>query len=178
MSAPRWVGSAALAAALLLASAPPGQAQLPEAQTIRRLPNGGYVVLIGTDSMVAFPDSIVRTILKMRADLDTERAVNQRLQRLDSLRQADTGEADRLIAVQRELIQRQGEQIADLKREADLLERARSGGWLTVELGAGAGLDDGEPGVVAGLAIRRLRAWALLQKDNPGLFLGTSFPIF
>lgn len=174
---------ARLAACALLALAPMAggrvQAQNPPAHVIgARLANGGYTVVIGSDTMVAFPDSILRRLLAMQADLKTEKQITERLQQVVEVHQREMQQVDRLGAVQRDLIAAQDAQIADLKRAVDLLQRLRGGGWLSVELGAGASGGDTEPGLVAGLAIRRLRIWGLMQKSNSGAFMGVNLPIF
>jgi hypothetical protein len=173
-----WVG-AAVATLVLLGTAGAARAQAPPAHVIgARLPNGGYTVVIGPDTMVAFPDSILRKLLAMQTDLKTEKEVTARLQQVVDLHEKEVQQVDRLSAVQRDLITAQDAQIADLRKEADILNKLRNGGWLSVELGAGASGGDTEPGLVAGLAIRRLRVWGLLQKSNSGAFMGFNLPVF
>ncbi len=174
--------SAALAIALLALAPVAGgvAAQNPPAHVIgAKLANGGYTVVIGPDTMVAFPDSILRRLLAMQADLKTEKQISSRLQQVVDLHEKEVQQVDRLSSVQRDLLTAQDAQITDLKKEVDLLQKLRNGGsWLSVELGAGASGRDTEPGLMAGLAVRRLRLWGLAQKSNSGLFMGVNFPLF
>ena len=169
--------AALLGAALLLAAAgasaqaPPAKALLP------KLPNGGYTVVIGGDTMVALPDSVLRALVKMQGDLRSARTQLEDLQRIADARQQQLAGSDTLLARQKAIGAVQDAQITSLKKEVSILEALRNRGWLSVELGAGAN-GSGTPGLLAGVAIRRLRVWGLAQKGNTGGFVGLGFPIF
>ncbi len=172
----RTHAAAALTAALLLAGA--AGAQTPSSKVIgARLPNGGYTVVIGTDTMVALPDSILRALVKMQGDLRSARTQIEDLQKIADARQQQLAGSDTLLARQKAIGAVQDSQITSLKKEVSILEALRNRGWLSVELGAGVN-GSGTPGILAGVAVRRLRVWGLAQKGNTGGFLGLGFPIF
>ncbi len=169
--------AAALAAALLLAAAGAG-AQTPASRVIgARLPNGGWTVVIGADTMVALPDSILRALVKLQGDLGSARTQIADLQKIADARQQQLAGSDTLLARQKAIGAVQDSQITSLKKEVSILEALRNRGWLSVELGAGVN-GSGMPGLLAGVAVRRLRVWGLAQKGNTGGFLGLGFPIF
>lgn len=174
---PRRLASGLACATLFLAAGL--QAQLPSATVLRRLEKtGSYSVQIGNDTMTAVPDSLLKNILIMKKDLETQRAINSHLEEMIAAHEKVVGQADRLSAVQRQLIAVQDSESGALRKQVELLQRMKQGGWLSFELGAGASGSDTEPGVVAGVAVRRLRIWSLLQKSNSGAFLGVNFPVF
>ncbi len=169
--------AAALAAALLLAAAG-ASAQTPPSRVIGgKLPNGGYTVVIGSDTMVALPDSVLRALVKMQGDLRSARTQIEDLQKIADARQQQLAGADTLLARQKAIGAVQDSQITSLKKEVSILEALRNRGWLTVELGAGVN-GSGTPGLLGGVAVRRLRFWGLAQKGNTGGFIGLGFPIF
>ena len=170
--------AAALAAALLLGAAAGAGAQTPPARVVgAKLPNGGYTVVIGADTMVALPDSVLRALVRMQGDLRSARAQIADLQQNVRAREEQLAGADTLHRRLTAISVVQDSQITSLKKEVSILEALRNRGWLTVELGAGANTG-GTPGLLAGLAVRRLRIWGLAQKGNTGGFVGLGFPIF
>jgi len=175
----RYGGAAALAAAFLLGAAAGAGAQGPPSKVLPpRLPNGGYTVVIGGDTMVALPDSVLRALVKMQGDLRSARAQIEDLQKIADARQQQLAGADTLAHAQRAMVAVQDSQITSLKKEVGILDALRNRGWLSVELGAGASFSDGTPGLLAGVAVRRFRLWGLAQKGNAGGFVGLGFPIF
>ncbi len=170
--------AAALAAAIVLGAAVGAGAQTPPSRVIgAKLPNGGYTVGIGADTMVALPDSVLRTLVRMQGDLRSARVQIADLQQNLKDREQQLAGADTLHRRLTAISAVQDSQITSLKKEVSILEALRNRGWLTFELGAGANTS-GTPGLLAGIAVRRLRVWGLAQKGNTGGFVGLGFPIF
>jgi hypothetical protein len=157
----------------------PDAAPLPSARVIARLPNGSYRVEIGgRDTMLAISRDAARRALQMEADLQ---AARQEIVAKDSLLAhyaRATAALDTVRARNRTYITELEAQLRGYQRLAEGYRNlSQRGSWLSIQGGLGA-TGDSRPALLAGIGIRQLRAWAFLQEQNQGGFLGVNFPLF
>ncbi|HEX7090839.1 MAG TPA: hypothetical protein VF192_11935 [Longimicrobiales bacterium] len=177
----------ALAAALLMATlAAPGAASAQEvraaepreATILKKNDDGSYVVLIDGDTLLAITRAMAAEDLNRRREVQ--------------LLRADVALKDSLIASYERTIgsfatfrQRDAEYVKALEeqlaRYRELYETARQlrdrERWFALEGGLGA-TGDTRPALLAGVGVRAVRAWAFLQEENAGWFIGLNVPVF
>ncbi|MFL5493820.1 MAG: hypothetical protein ACJ8DC_05465 [Gemmatimonadales bacterium] len=163
-----------LASVLWLTSAASAQ---QTCQVLRALGRGALLVRCGTDTLLAITDSMQKAA--ERADIEREGAV-EKLAKKDTI----IGTFERERALYDTTLARKNAYIAELEQLSDGYKKLASGYKklsgeknLTLEGGLGA-TGDGEPAVVAGVGIRRLRIWGFLQNHNSGGMIGLNFPLF
>jgi hypothetical protein len=169
----RWL----LPALLLVATASSAFAQTAQ---VRRLENNRYEVIVGNDTLVAFPDSALRRMLLEKSSGDAARKL---VTVQDSLLVQYDRTANACTLVQRAAhayVTSLQEQVADYEKLAEnyrkLLRSAAP--RFSIVGGVGATGSDTEPALMAGVEIGKLRLLWFGQEGNPGVLAGGSFRIF
>jgi hypothetical protein len=167
---------AGLALAFVVWLTPAASAQ-QTCQVLRAVGGGALSVRCGTDTLLA-----ITTAMQIASELsDNERkGAVEKLGKKDSV--IATFERER--ALYDTTLARKNAYIAELEQLSDGYKKLASGYKklsaeknLTLEGGLGA-TGDGEPAIVAGFGIRRLRLWGFLQNHNSGGMIGLNFPLF
>lgn len=155
-------------------------AQVPQGRpTVQAtlIPRGDstYIIVQGTDTLHVLPTSMMRV---MENSIKELRARREEITALESLQ----APYERVIkactdarALDNTIIERQGQQIADYKDLSQRLDRLKNP-WVTWEFGAGK--DSAGPALMAGLGIKRLRAWGTVHEGRNAWFLGYSGRVF
>lgn len=150
------------------------------AQVVRSLGNNRFEVVIGRDTMVAFPDSALRRML-------LEKNEGDRVRKLVAAQDSIIAQYDRTVTagtVMRTAAQAYvtslEEQVADYEKLAENYRKLLRGAAprLSVVGGVGATGSDTEPALMAGVELGRLRVLWFGQENNQGVLAGGSFRIF
>lgn len=147
---------------------------------VRRLENNRYEVIIGNDTLIAFPDSALRRMMLEKSSGDAAR-------RLVTLQDSLIAQHDRAAAActvvqgaARTYVTSLEEQVADYEKLTENYRKLlrSSSPRFSVVGGVGATGSDTEPALMAGVEIGRLRALWFGQEGNQGVLVGGSFRLF
>lgn len=171
---------AILATLSLVAAMPvtaPAQVQQGQPVQVMLVPKGDgtYMTVLGNDTLHVITTAMMKENLKAFAE---RKALREEVAALESLRapyERVVNACTSARTLDAEVIKLQTEQIRDYKDLANRLERLKNP-WLTWEAGLGGNRDG--PGVMAGVGVKRLRAWGVVQDVGSAWFLGYSGRVF
>jgi hypothetical protein len=149
----------------------------PAARVIASYADGSHKVVVGNDTLWAITTKMAKQFadsMSLLARLRGEATARDTL--IGQLR-TTVMRADTTVAKYNAYTTVLQQQADGYKHLADLVERHHArGSRLALELGGG--LTGGDPAVIAGLSVYRVRLWTFLQRDNAGGMLGASLPIW
>ncbi len=139
--------------------------------------NGKYMIVMPGDTLMAITPNHVRESLERDSELARLRGESVAKDTLIAQLRRTVARSDTLIAKFKTYDSTLTVQLDGYRNLAQLVEKYHSRGQrLSIELGGG--VTGGEPALLGGLAIMRVRAWTFIQKDNIGAMIGASLPIW
>jgi len=165
---------AALVAASLGAQVPQGRSAITNA-TLTPRGDSGWTVVVGRDTLLVLSVSENKLLQSAVAQLHATQDEVVALQSLKAPYERVVAACTNARTLDAEVIKLQRDQIDDYSDLAHRLEKLKNP-WMTWE--AGVGRDSAGPAFVAGVGLKRLRAWTSLQDGRTGWFLGYSGRVF
>ena len=147
-----------------------------EIRLVRCNPNGSCNVTIDGKPFLAITPEMARASLDSVNNLQTVRGILATRQRELAAFNSTLGKANASIVVKDSLIAGLEKQLKTTEEMISIYKKL-SAPTLTLEGALGANFN-GHPGLLAGVGIKRVRVFGLLQKDNPGGFIGASMRVF
>jgi hypothetical protein len=166
---------APLAAGLLVLFAA-SAAAAQEIRVVRCNPNGSCNVTIDGKPFLAITPEMARASLDSVNNLQTVRGTLAARERERAAFSETLRTANASIAAKDSLIAGLEKQLRTTEEMISIYKKL-SAPTLTIEGALGSNVN-GNPGILAGVGIKRVRVFGLLQKDNAGGFIGASMRVF
>ncbi len=148
-----------------------------DAEVVRAYENGGYLVVIDGDTLLAITEEVERNLLKRQAELES---FQKRVAMQDSLIEAYHKTIDQYETTLNDL-KTYTEELEGIKSDyQELLAKYKKIKTPLITMDAGVGLTGSEmkPAFMPGIAWRNYHLWTLVQKNNFGILVGTTFRIW
>lgn len=139
--------------------------------------NGRFMIVLPGDTLMGIPPKDVREALEKDSELARLRGEVAAKDSLIAQFRRTVNSSDALIAKFKSYDDTLTKQMEGYRNLAALVEKYHARG-TRISLEVGGGVTGGEPALLGGLAIFRVRAWTFIQKDNIGAMLGANLPIW
>lgn len=139
--------------------------------------NGKYMIVMPGDTLMAITPKDVRESLERDSELARLKGEAASKDSLIAQLRRTVNSGDALVGKFKAYDDTLAKQMEGYRNLAALVEKYHSRGTrLSLEIGGG--VTGGEPALLGGVAIYRVRAWTFIQKDNIGAMLGANLPIW
>ena len=149
----------------------------PDCKVIEPLPNGSYIITIGSDTMLALTSEMIDSSSLQKVEL---RSLRKKLALTEEFLEKYDNTIiwyDTVLSQKNEYIKEMDSILIGYKKLIRDYKNL-SEPWISFEGGIGATGSKNKPAVMMGLGVRRFRVWGFLQESNSGAFVGTTFRLF